>query len=365
MTVKTIEIKQQNSYMNILRFLFSLCICLYHWGGAFSGGYLAVCFFFTLSGFLMLYHFDVSSHSPAGNDTYSNCLKFLKKKISKLYPHFLFSFIVLFFLKVIILDTVSFSDACITSFWELTFLQNIGLTSSGVLINPVTWYLSAQVIAGYFVYYLLQKCYKLYLYVIAPLSIMFTFCYCYQRFGHLGTASQLTLVTTTGIILGFACMSLGCIAYNLYAYLNTIINKDSLSVRILQTIFELVVIGVTGILCYKTGRSSKDFVLVMLVAILYISVFFNSSYISKMSTRKYISAIFNNLGHLSYAIFLNHFAVIYFLKYCWPPLNIEGYWRNAVVFLGITLVYSVATRSFVSWLTPQIKRGLESILVVK
>lgn len=362
MTANTIQIKQENSYLNLLRFLFSLWICLYHWGGAFSGGYLAVCFFFTLSGFLVLHHLDMSNNSTVSNDVYSNCLHFLKRKISKLYPHFLFSFIILFILKVVILDKVSLSDALTTSFWELTFLQNIGLTSSGVLINTVTWYLSAQIIAGYFVYYLLLRCYKLYLYIIAPLSIIFAFCYFHQRFGHLGTASQLTLITTTGMILGFACMSLGCIAYKLYVYLNTLLNKSNLFLRILQTIFELIIIGIAGILCYKAGRSDKDFVLVMLIAILYISVFFNSSYVSTVLNKKHIRTVSNQLGRLSYAIFLNHFAVIYFLKYCWSPLHTESYWKNAGVFLGITFVYSLATQFFVAWITPYIKRGLKLIL---
>lgn len=57
---------RRNGAVEFIRFLFSIVICVLHfWDGevlgdrriAFCGGYLAVDFFFVLSGFLMVQHF--------------------------------------------------------------------------------------------------------------------------------------------------------------------------------------------------------------------------------------------------------------------------------------------------------------------
>lgn len=65
--------KQRNTYIDFLRVLFCIFICLYHWNkGHFGGGYLGVDFFFILSGFYMMQGFENNREELAKKDIYLN-----------------------------------------------------------------------------------------------------------------------------------------------------------------------------------------------------------------------------------------------------------------------------------------------------
>lgn len=163
--------KKRNTYLELMRFLFSVGICLYHWGnGHFGGAYIGVQFFFVLSGFFLLWSFESRIDEVSEQDAYKNCFLYLKKRLRQFYPHFIFSFAVLIIIKIVVVHSTSFHNFLLTAFWEVTFLQNIGLTSSGVLLNAPTWFLSAVIISGYFIYYLLQKHHDIYIYIVPPLN---------------------------------------------------------------------------------------------------------------------------------------------------------------------------------------------------
>ena len=306
--------KQKNAYIELLRFTFAVLICLYHWNkGHFQGAYVGVQFFFVLSGFLLAKNYFDNRNILKRQDIYKNCLNFLKTRIIRYYPHFIFSLIVLSVIKVAILKLMTFNEFLKSLFWEATFLQNIGITASGNLINPPTWFLCAVVICGYVIFYLLQKYKDTYVYIIAPLSVIFMFCYFNGRFGSMAAASPIVVFTTSGIIQGFACMSLGCISYSLYMYLEQKMNKDDTTLHTFQSIVEIGLLGLILRLCYKEGHTNKDFILIIFFAVLIISAALNSSLISKVCN-KHIKKLALTCGRLSYPVFLNHMAVLYTLN---------------------------------------------------
>ena len=306
--------REKNAYFELLRFIFAILICLTHWNrGHFRGAYVGVQFFFVLSGFLLAKsyfdHFDVLKRQ----NIYQNCLNFLKARISRYYPHFIFSLIVLSVIKVVVLKLMTFNEFLKSLFWEATFLQNIGIRASGNLINPPTWFLCAVVICGYVIFFLLQKHQDTYVYIVAPLSVIFMFCYFNDCFGSMAAASPIVVFTTSGIIQGFACMSLGCISYVLYTYLEQKLNRDNRMIGILQSIGEIGLLGLILRLCYKEGHTDKDFILIVFFAVLIISASLNNSWLA-MLCNSYIKRLMLFCGRLSYPIFLNHMAIFYILN---------------------------------------------------
>ncbi len=345
--------KQKNAYLELLRFIFCVLICLYHWGkGHFRGAYVGVQFFFVLSGFMLAKSYFDNLVALRKQNIYENCLSFLKTRIIKYYPHFIFSLIVLSVIKVIILKLMTLNEFLKSLFWEITFLQNIGITVSGDLINPPAWFLCAVVICGYVIFFLLQKYQDAYVYIIAPLSVIFMFCYFNQRFGSMAAASPVILFTTSGIIQGFACMSLGCMSYVFCMYLEQKLSKDNIVFRIIQSIAEIDLLGLILLLCYKEGRTNKDFILIVFFAVLIISAALNNSLMS-MVCNNYIRKLSLFCGRLSYPVFLNHMAVII----CFNRFEHAGggYTGQTVIFLLTTIIYSVITEKIVKRLLSAVK----------
>lgn len=81
--------------LDLAKFAFTLMIAVYHLWTHYRmpgrGGYIAVEFFFVLSGYLLAMKADLSGEQTVMQYTWS--------RIKKFYPHYLFSFLVLFFLE--------------------------------------------------------------------------------------------------------------------------------------------------------------------------------------------------------------------------------------------------------------------------
>lgn len=70
--------------IGLWKILCTYMIVVLHWGGA-IGWKLAVEFFFITSGLLMAYDFDIKE---------MGWLKYIRKRILRLWPHYIFSFVV-------------------------------------------------------------------------------------------------------------------------------------------------------------------------------------------------------------------------------------------------------------------------------
>ena len=280
------KMKQRNSYIEFVRFVCAILVALYHWkGGHFSGSYLVVEFFFILSGFFLMRHAE-RIREQSGDMSMERCaqnsITYLKGRLKVLYPHFIFSFFVLFFIKVFVLQSVSLYHVAVNSFWEILFLQNIGLTLAGNLLNPATWFLSSLLIMGYLIYFLLQRYRTAFLYLIAPFSVICGFCYLYMLNGDLSSVSTILGFTTIGMIKGFVGLSLGCLCYLMYRWFDLHLRKNSLLVCVFQTVIEF---GIELVLlwgCYENGFSRKDFIFTVLFAVLLIMINLENSLISRL-----------------------------------------------------------------------------------
>ena len=94
----------RNGSIDLMKFVFTLVIMLFHTNKLFGGGYIAVDFFFVVSGYLMAVSMEkrMTRQSqkpvPLGQDTVS----FLLHKAGGIFPYYVVVFVLTFILSNVI-----------------------------------------------------------------------------------------------------------------------------------------------------------------------------------------------------------------------------------------------------------------------
>ena len=165
-----------NNSIQFWRYLFTCVICMLHFEVAyFSGqqpifkcGYLGVEFFFILSGFFLMKHAE-NSTEPS--------LVYTLKKVKRFYPDLIICWLLLI-LNLAWLskyDVIMLFKELSSHIWEYLLFNSTGITWN--MLNMVTWYLSALLITGYFIYWIIQNGKKEFIEFIAPLTVFLIYSY--------------------------------------------------------------------------------------------------------------------------------------------------------------------------------------------
>lgn len=169
------KVKKMNS-IEAFRFIFMLMVCIWHYQGTkvLAHGYMAVEFFFILSGVLMC--FSVSKENALGTFDYT------MKKVKRFAPDCLL-LIVYVNLRHMILPALLGRKELEVSWLlqalpESLFLQNIGIYTGGV--NFPMWYVSVLLFGGAFVYALLRYNKRLAISVVLPMVILVGYTYIFN-----------------------------------------------------------------------------------------------------------------------------------------------------------------------------------------
>ena len=167
--------KKMNS-IEAFRFIFMLIICIWHYQSteALAHGYMAVEFFFMLSGVLMF--FSANKEEALGTFEYT------MKKVKRFAPDCLL-LIVYVNLRHMILPALLGRKELDVSWLlqalpESLFLQNIGIYTGGV--NFPMWYVSVLLFGGAFVYALLRFDKRLTVSIILPMIVLVGYTYIFN-----------------------------------------------------------------------------------------------------------------------------------------------------------------------------------------
>lgn len=310
---------------------------------AFFGGYLAVDFFFIVSGYFLMQQWEKEQirnlEISAGFSTWC----FVKSRFLRLLPEYLLAFITLAIL-LICLQQMSIKQIMINGFWEILMLRLSGLGSG---INGIFWFVSALLLGSAIVWFLLCKFKDDYIYFGIPTLFLLINAYFYQKYGYVDlTSSNFSFIVSDGLLRAIAEIGLGCICYKVSIYIKQKMNGRF---RGRQTILELILFCFIVAIMWRTRRDAKDFIMIAMIAAFIILIMQNNSYLSKFLNNK-ISFF---LGVISYGLYLNQRFFIVLISTCWPG---REYWPMALMFLLANIVFSIFTFNLCSFIIKRIKQ---------
>ena len=325
---------------DVFKLLFAYLIAVFHFGTEIPPGPgIAVELFFIISGFFLGKKFYDKYQADPENKYDQIC--YTKDHIKSLYPHYIFSLIVLtvytFIAGVIAFLRQPSASQIVTivkniyaTIPEFFFLQNTGFFGGGT--NYPLWQLCTLIISGYFVYGLLCKNEKLAREFIFPAAILMI-----QAF--LDASDDIWGTVVFFHIPLLRAFSPLCIGVLVYYFTTTSYYQYIKSKKLL-----LNLASVFAFLSLYVPEGYHNIYLITFVFLL-LAMYDPESWVNKLFNRK----IFRHFGQMSYAIFLNHAVVINLLKeQVFPLLFGAGDTPSVslakhVIFVAVLTVYSVFT----------------------
>lgn len=204
--VMKIDIRYNSNFF--WRIIFTILIALMHSNYIKKdivnmGWYLAVDYFFIISGF-----WTINSYERKKEDV----TVYMLSRISKLYPHHLFSFGVIFTWLFYIQDKTGFFDNLLKHIGEalpFTYFMFDSEYAGDYPFNFQVWYLSVLLLSSLIIYYFVQRHKELFCSVIAPCVVVLGYSYLYKNCVSLNTGNKVGLFLNEYYIRGFTDMTLG------------------------------------------------------------------------------------------------------------------------------------------------------------
>lgn len=294
----------KNNAIQFWRYIFTCLICVLHFETQyFSGsqpffrcGYLGVEFFFILSGFFMMKHVEHSQETA---------LAYTWGRIKRFYPDLVISWTLLILNLTWIngYDFLEIWNVIKSHIWEYLLLNSTGITWE--MLNGLTWYISALLIAGYFIYWLLKNKRKTYLEFIAPLLIFLI--YSYYAYCGVGIDFHLAWIGITlhSILRALGGMSIGCILYA--ASKKYEIKKlTSVGTGLISFAEILLLIALGFVLFGRAEKTNTDLLALPIFAMLILIEYQGWSILSKLFNHR----IFGFLGNISLIMYINQSLIM-------------------------------------------------------
>jgi peptidoglycan/LPS O-acetylase OafA/YrhL len=334
--------------LDFLRFLFAFLVAWMHLNGFASPkkAYLAVDFFFILSGFVLCIAYERRADQPGFYRRY------LVDRIARLYPLHLATLLLLVPLNILFYVTSggqflsngwSYGDGHAYTFvLNLFLLQNVGLTTNSSW-NAPAWSISVEMVVNVFlgilIIHLAQRK-RLWPFLLATSII----CYAvlFNTFGNLGAFSEPALgFINSGLIRGVAGIALGIVVFEVY---NGLEHQKNAGFTRFVGLLALVTSGLLfGLILVFTTVKNIDFLTVplMFCMVLAIALYERLKPMAEGLTR----SVLVGLGALSYAVYLCHWPILNFTRYqifyVWKvPVNFASPW-TAFVFLSVVMVVAL------------------------
>lgn len=315
--------------LDSLRGISALIIAGYHFSPLW-GGYLALDFFFLLSGFVL-------SHTYSYRKQPITILNFAGRRLARLYPYHIITLAAFAFVQVSLgYGLPSYKDGTLTTFIQhLTLTQNIGLNPNGLTWNYPSWSTSVEFWINILFIVLVSK-------VTRSITILFValagLLVIYVNTGHLETqAANYYGFVNSGMIRGLSGFLLGILTYRIHLRFKN--NKRWLSFNPL--IKTVAVFAVVMVMFARSGKVSElDFIAPFVFMLLVVSFANESGFLTKWLSKLHY------LGTISYSLYLNQIIIGSLIWYWLPSLHNSFYSRLAV-FLTVLVLVSHFTYRFV------------------
>ena len=297
----------------------------------FTTGYLAVDFFFIVSGFLLV--------NSLAHKKEISVVDIITNKISKWFPMYFWGIIVL----VIFYSFLDIEYLKRTSWHVLIETLMLQRWNSHPVLNLPDWYMSALLLCSFFMIIFIKKYNGFFKYIIVPFSIFFAYPFILNQNGNLDVHYQFYEGINGGTLRGWADM---CVGVALYYF--TLSEKKIIFNKKVMFIVEMLMLFLMYKFLYKHSKSIFDMIVIIPFSFIISTAYSNKGYINKIISFN----VFEKLGNISYSIYINHFFVVIFMKSFITGLDLK---TGGAVFLGLTILYSSLVQYFLNQCI--IKRG--------
>lgn len=329
------------------RVVFTLMVTVIHtnWLGHHTGWYLAVEYFFIMSGFFLMQHWEKTQQS---------LFSYMTDRVIKLWPHQLFSFIVIFIwtYRGLLGNAGGMLHKLILHLGEALpftyFFSNYESTGVSFINFPV-WYISVLLLVSMLFYYLLSRHRDFFCNLFLPVVIILIYRYFYHYCDSINVAEYEGILMNGFYLRGLGAMACGCLIYCLVRKLSSYTYSKSFFVcmRVLEAVFMGGMIG----LSYYYGDSRNDIFLVLLLCLGTICSFI---YPSKTVLS---CGIMKKASSYMLPVYLNHLLVLSVLNTYIDDLPQSRVLRY-LIFLVIVIPYSMFTK----WLVERCVKGVAGLI---
>ncbi|MBE6587280.1 MAG: acyltransferase [Ruminococcaceae bacterium] len=357
--------KRRNGEIDLLRFVFSLFIVIFHFNeiynhNVFSKGSIFVEYFFLVMGYLMASHVKRRSYPEAmssgqiANETW----RFTYNKIKVIFPYYVSAVIGHIIIRHIIVHRMSFHDTVVGLLrsiptFTLTFLGLLPERDTQFYVGN-TWFLAAMVFAILILYPMLLKSYDFSLKIVFPFISMISLGYLYATKGTLLIWDGWTGFCYEGAIRGIAEISLGAVLFCLSELLTERFKKVITSKNIvLKSILTLIKAGFFAILViYAFGYDLGPNYSIHALLITAIAVLLSFSDVGYSIPDSKVTRF---LGKLALPIFIFHGFMRWTFHDIYPA---EAVTVKMFIFM---IVVSIAFSLVMMCLTDLIMKGLKAL----
>ena len=270
------ETKTYNGQIEVYRYLLTFLVALLHFNpnGIFKGGYVAVDFFFMLSGFYLMRTWEKKK---------PEAIKYVFGKYSRFFWVYVSS--------ILLWDIYAFKEGVgdglikvLRSVPDMLCLQMTGIFPSSS--NGVVWYISAMLIVSFFLISLLNLSKKWSVNLVFPVLMLISFSTIQTLAGNIDVHTKMggDRIIMPGLLRGFGGMILGLYIAQLTesVIIQRLTEKNK---KLFVSLVELFVLSVSVILLLKHPHSQYDFIQLILFATLIVFAIVGNSYWSKILDR--------------------------------------------------------------------------------
>lgn len=291
-----------------LRGIFALCVAYLHSFGtaALPGGYLAVDFFFILSGFVVAHAYE--DKVLEGKLTFS---RFAVARIARLYPLHVLTMFIVFFLNALLTHMtqgdwtkLNYYDYAFYSFFTNLFLvHNIGLDDK-YAFNGVSWSISVEIWLNFLLFSMFILIARVKLVYVLAIASIFSYIYIYQEFGDLKRFKHSLGLLPVGLWRGVAGISLGYVLHVCYRqYMASGKQFQLMTVNIIASFC----VGMLVVLVLVTKGGATDFLTPVFAGV---AVLLCATHPQNLMAKLFSLRPFVFLGAISYSVYLLHPLII-------------------------------------------------------
>jgi len=300
------NMNRKSGKIEFLRFLFAICIMLFHYPTFFKiteKAQIGVEFFYIIMGVFLGKKITLVPHRE--EDIAKSTITYIMAKAKSFYVYFIPAFILKTIITVLSdnLGLFSVLDRLIISLPQLLFLNSFGFhpdTYAGAIYVPASWFLSSALIGLAIIYPIAKQYWKSFVRLIAPLLICFSTAYLYINFGTIFVHYNFVNGINVALLRTIMDLSIGCICYEISQEIKEKASKyktiDSIECFLYIIVFASI---------FTTSPSTVEIpVLICLSVAITLTI-------SKMEKKSFFDrTIFYFLGKVSVPLYLFHCLVI-------------------------------------------------------